>query len=39
MVIFSAIRVAETWTPLSVIGGLALVVVVAATIAWLVYRS
>jgi hypothetical protein len=39
MVFFSSIRVAEAWTPTSIIGGLALVVVVAATIAWLVYRS
>jgi len=39
MVFFSSIRVAETWTPMSVLGGLALVVIVLATVAWLVYRS
>jgi len=39
MVFFSAIRVAEEWTPSSIIGGLVLVVAVAATIAWFVYRS
>jgi hypothetical protein len=39
MVFFLSIRVAETWTPVSVIAGLVLLAVVAATITWLVYRS